>query len=99
MFYLEASGRGKLFINGKQMLSKYNGHRFKTSCEVVLKEGEEYKLKVDCEELNTQMPIRLTWTPPFKGTDDTPAKLANVRMWLFFLCAMIILPKVATVRI
>ena len=77
MFYLEASGRGKLFINGKQMLSKYNGHRFKTSCEVVLKEGEEYKLKVDCEELNTQMPIRLTWTPPFKGTDDTPAKLAK----------------------
>ncbi len=59
------------------MLSKYNGHRFKTSCEVVLKEGEEYKLKVDCEELNTQMPIRLTWTPPFKGTDDTPAKLAK----------------------
>lgn len=74
---LEGSGRGKVWVDGKLMLNKYNDHKYKASFEVSLKQGQKCDLKITCEQMNPQMPVRLSWKPPFKESELSPAKLAK----------------------
>ena len=74
---LAASGNAKVYINDKEMLRKSNVHKFKASFDIVLEQNRDYTLKIVCEEMNKTTPVSLTWIPPFKAMENTPAKLAK----------------------
>lgn len=74
---LAASGRVKVYIDKKVVLSKSSNSGFKVSFDVVLEQGKDYQMKIVCEDMNKRKPLRLAWTPPFKEGEDSPSTVAK----------------------